>query len=73
MVQKPKTYLTREYVAYVLAYILLKIELGAEDRVLDILKEFDDLHSYKTELIKVEKSHVPFTNNSTYLFLYRIL
>ena len=36
-------------------------------------KEFDDLHSYKTELIKVEKGHVPFTNNSTYLFLYRVL
>jgi len=36
-------------------------------------KEFDDLHSYRVELIKVEKVHVPFTDNSTYLFLYRIL
>ena len=43
MVQNPKTYLTREYVAYVLAYILLKIELGAEDKVLDILKEFKEV------------------------------
>ena len=36
-------------------------------------KEFDDLHSYRVELVKIEKVHVPFTDNSTYLFLYRIL
>ena len=36
-------------------------------------KEFDDLHSYRVELVKIEEVHIPFTNNSTYLFLYRIL
>ena len=36
-------------------------------------KEFNDLRSYRVELVKLEEVHIPFTNNSTYLFLYRIL
>ena len=36
-------------------------------------KEFDDLHSCRVELVKIEEVHIPFTNNSMYLFLYRIL